>query len=191
MRRFQHTVLFSIALGLLIGEEIVLSPVAAFNAFGELGLLGIEVAITKPRFCVVATRAGQHIDVAGDVIQAITRIAGATHHLDAVQLHGKNHVHVRHVAVVAIAWDSIDQQFDRIHFPFAVEASQGVLAGGGALVELRKHHSQGAAEQFPAVIDGHLFEDVCPQDIYRAEDGAGAQWAAGRRLNIYCAERQR
>ncbi|MNQ80311.1 hypothetical protein D3C85_952840 [compost metagenome] len=154
-----------IAVCFLIGEKIVLSPVAAFNALGQLGLSRIEAAITKPCLVVVSTRAGQHIDVAGNVVQAIARITGATHDLDAVQLHGENHVHVRHVAVVAVAWDSVDQQFDSVHFAFAVEASKGDFAGGGALVEFCQHNPWCAPEQLPAVVDRHLFKYVSTQNI--------------------------
>ena len=157
--------MIAVAIGFLIGEEIVLCPVAAFDALCELGFLSIEAAITQSRLGVIAAGAGEHIDVAGDVIQAITRIAGAAHHLDAVQLHGENHVHERHVAVVAIARDAVDQQLHRVHFAFAVKASEGDFAGGGTLIELGQHYPGRTAEQLPAVVDRHLFKDVRTQNI--------------------------
>ncbi|MNP08884.1 hypothetical protein D3C76_1009710 [compost metagenome] len=157
--------MFAVAIGFLISEEIVLRPVATFDAFGELCFLSIEAAIPQSRFGVITPGAGDHIDVASNVVQAITRIAGATHHLDGVQFHGKNHVHVRHVAVIAVARDAVDQQFDRIHFAFAVEAAERDFARGCALVELSQHHSWCAAEQLPTVVDRHLFKDVSTQNI--------------------------
>ena len=110
---------------LLAGEEVVLRPVTGLDALGQLGFLGVVAAVANPRLGVVAAGAGQHIDVAGDVVQAVARIAGAAHHFDAVQLHGENHVHERHIAVVAVARNAVDQKLYGIHFAFTVKATEG------------------------------------------------------------------
>ena len=168
----------AIAVDLLATEEIVLRPVAGLDALGQLHFAGVEAAVAHARLVVVATGAGVDVDVAGDVVQAVAWVAGATHHFDAVDVHGEHRVDEGHVAVVGVAGDAIDQQLHGVHFAFAIEAAKRQLTRGGALVELGQHHPWRAAEQLPTVDHGRFFKDIPPQDVHRAEHAAGGQRAA-------------
>ncbi len=165
----------AVAIALLLADEVVLRPVAAFDALGQLQLLGVVAAVAQPRLAVVTADARLHGDVAGNVVQAVARVIGAAHHLDAVDLQRKQHVQIGHVAVVVVARDAVDQQLDRIDLALAVEATKGQLAGAGALAEFGEHHPRRATKQLPAVEHRLLFEDVAAEQIDRADHAAGRQ----------------
>ncbi len=165
----------AVAIALLLPDEVVLRPVAAFDAFGQLQLLRVVAAVAQPRLAVVATDARLHGDVAGDVVQAVARIVGTAHHLDAVDLQREQHVQIGHVAVIAVARDAVDQQLDRVDLALAIEATKGQLAGAGALAELGEHHPRRTTEQLPAIEHRLLFEDVAAQQVHRADHAAGRQ----------------
>ena len=168
----------TVAINLLASEEVVLRPIAGLDALGQLHLTRIEAAVAQAGLVVVAPGAGVDIDVTGDVVEAVAWIAGTTHHFDAVDVHGEHRVDEGHVAVVGVAGDAIDQQLDRVHFAFAIEAAKRQLARGGALVEFGQQHPGRAPEQLPAVSHRNFLEDVAAQDIHRAEHAAGGQRAA-------------
>src|SRR3546814_14926762 len=52
----------AVAIALLLADEVVLRPVAAFDALGQLQLLGVVAAVAQPRLAVVTADARLHGD---------------------------------------------------------------------------------------------------------------------------------
>ncbi|MNC29171.1 hypothetical protein D3C75_774120 [compost metagenome] len=165
-RKFVSLGVIAVTAGFLVGEEVVLRPVAAFDAGGELSFPRVVAAIANSRLAVITPCTCEHIDIAGDIVKAIAGIAGTAYHLDTVQLHRKNHVHKRHIAVIAVAGNAIDQQLDRVNFAFTIKTAKGNFARGGALIEFGEHHPGSPTEQFPAVVDRHFFQHVRAKNIH-------------------------
>src|SRR5256885_12200508 len=86
----------SVAVRIAPGQEIVLAPVAALDALGHLKLLGPEAAHGHAGTALVAARAGDHVDIAGDVVEAVARVIGAAHDLDGLDVQREDSVQKGH-----------------------------------------------------------------------------------------------
>ena len=167
----------TVTAALLVSDEVVLRPITTFDALHQLQFLRVETAAAQAQFALVAALQGVDAGIAGNVVQAVARVVGAAHHFDIFDIQRVDHVDKRHIAVVGVAGDAIDQQLDRVDFTLAIEATKRQLAGGGALIELSQHDPWHTVEQLPAVLHGLLFQHVTADIVHRAENVVAGQRA--------------
>ena len=166
-----------VAVGMLVADEVVLREAVGLLPERDLDLAGREAARAQPCLAVVAALAGHHIDAAADRMQAVARIIGAAHHLDAVDVQREHHVDEALVAAVDIARDTVDQHLDAIDIAFAIECAKARLAGFGAHPRFRQLHTRQLADELPAVGHVLVFDLVRAQHVDRRQDTARAQCA--------------
>ncbi|MNF75059.1 hypothetical protein D3C84_571110 [compost metagenome] len=116
------------AIGVLLGEKVVLREVPRLAAHRQLQLASIETAVGQAAVGVVAALAGDKVDVAGDVVQTVAWVVGAAHHLDIVDIEREHHVDEALVAAVDVTRNSVDQRLDAVDVALAVEGTKGDLA---------------------------------------------------------------
>ena len=147
--------------------------------------------VAQPRFAVAAALAGHHIDAAADRMQAVARIIGAAHHLDAVDVQREHHVDEALVAAVDIARDAVDQHLDAVDVALAVEGAEGRLARLGAHAGLGELDAGQQAEQFPALRDVAILDAVGPENVDRGQHLAGLQHTAAAAAHGHAAQHDR
>ena len=180
----------AVAIGFAGGHKVVLAPVAAFKALGQLQLARAKAAQRHAGLAVVAALAGDDVGIASDVVQAIARVVGAAHNLDGFDVQREDGIQKRHAARVVVAGDAVDQQLDGVDPALAVEAAHRETTGVRALLELRDLHAGGAGEQLPAVVHMLVLQHAGAQDVHRAEHIAHIERARGGRLHGDGAQRE-
>lgn len=180
-----------VAVGMLVADEVVLREAVGLLPERDLDLAGREAARAQPCLAVVAALAGHHIDAAADRMQAVARIIGAAHHLDAVEVQREHHVDEALVAAVDIARDAVDQHLDAVDVALAVEGAEGRLARLGAHAGLGELDARQQTEQFPALRDVAILDAVGPENVDRGQHLAGLQHAAAAAAHGHAAQHDR
>ena len=155
----------TVAVAVLAGDKIILRKATRLSAQRRLQFPGIEAAVGQPAINVVPALTRPDIDVAADIVQAVTRIVGSADNLDVVDIQRKDHVQVAHVAAVDVGRDTVDQQLDTVDIALAVESPEGGLAGFSAEPEFGQLDSRHLADQLPAVGDVLVADPFGPHDV--------------------------
>ncbi|EEF24940.1 conserved hypothetical protein [Ricinus communis] len=160
----------AVAVRLLITRRVVLRKAVAVDAQCRLRVARVEAAVAETDRPVIAADLRHDVRVACNVMQAIARIVRAAHELDGADVQQRHQVEVGHHAVVAVARDPVDEQFDGVDLAFAREAADRDLAGRRALAVLRQHDAGELAEQLPVVADRLVGDPALVQEVDGRQD---------------------
>ena len=178
-RRLLGLCVVAIPLRVAEADEVVLRETVLLDAETGLDVAAREAAVRRAHIAVVAAGAGRDVRTAGNGMKAVPRIVRAAHDLDAGDVRREDHVEVRHVPVVAVGRDPVDQQLDRVDLALAVEAAQRELAGRRPLAELRDHRPRKAVEELPAVVHVRVGDEAAAEHVDGGEDVLRRDGSAG------------
>ena len=182
---FIRLAVVAVAVGVLLGEEIVLREVTRLAAHGHLHLTGVEAAISQAAVAVVAALAGHEVDVAANVVQAVARVIGAAHHFDVFDIQREHHVDKALVAAVDVARHAVDQGLDAVDVALAVKGTEGRLAGLRALAGFGQLDAGHLPQQLPTVHHVFVFDHLATEHIHGGQHAsAGLFHLAGFGFHI-------